>query len=452
MRTLTTLERWLKVRRDVLKDLEKIVSDEKVTFADNMDEPVHRWFRFPAGFSAELVRKTIEVLGVSNNSVILDPFAGCGTTNVVAKSIGMDSVGVEYHPLLAWVARVKTYWEFDLSTLREEVSKVVSKVEREIDGRASKLMKEVRSKPELLLKCYPEPVLAELYAIKEVIQEVEDEHLRDFLLLALLSTLRDVTDVDVGWPYILPRKKKKKHALLPLAAFKSRVRLQCEDLEAVRSKLKDRSPKAIIYEEDARRLTRVLDEESIDFAFTSPPYLNNYDYADRTRLELYFLGWASSWSEISEKIRKRLIVSCSHQAVEMGLPEGLMPSDEIEEGVREELIQKSRALNRIKQTKGGKKAYDIMVVAYFNDMLKAMKEVYEVLKDGAYFVMIVGDSAPYGVYIPTDEYLGRIGTAIGFKWYKVYVIRERGYKWKYLTETGRRHGVKLRESLVLFQK
>ncbi|MCC6019644.1 MAG: methyltransferase, partial [Candidatus Verstraetearchaeota archaeon] len=112
----------------------------------------------------------------------------------------------------------------------------------------------------------------------------------------------------------------------------------------------------------------------------------------------------------------------------------------------------SRILNKIKRTKSGKKDYDIMIVAYFNDMLKAMKEIYEVLRDGAYFIMIVGDSAPYGVHIPTDEYLGKIGVAIGFKWYKIYVIRERGCKWKYVANTGRRHGVKLRESLVLFQK
>ena len=95
----------------------------------------------------------------------------------------------------------------------------------------------------------------------------------------------------------------------------------------------------MIYEEDAGKLTKFLDRNSIDFAFTSPPYLNNYDYADRARLELYFLGWASSWDEISDKIRKKLIVSCSHQAVEMRLSEGLMPSDEMEEDVGEELIK-----------------------------------------------------------------------------------------------------------------
>ncbi|WP_257236621.1 hypothetical protein [Nostoc sp. 'Peltigera malacea cyanobiont' DB3992] len=40
---------------------------------------------------------------------------------------------------------------------------------------------------------------------------------------------------------------------------------------------------------------------------TSPPYLNNFDYAEMSRMELYFWGYASSWREITNKVRSILI-------------------------------------------------------------------------------------------------------------------------------------------------
>lgn len=124
---MKTLDAWFNAKRDALWDLERVVRNSKVTFSDNTDEPVHRWFRFPAGFSAELVRGVLRAFGVGRGSTVLDPFTGSGTTNVVAKSLGIDSIGVEPHPLLAWVARVKTYWEFDLARLRTEVQEVIGR-------------------------------------------------------------------------------------------------------------------------------------------------------------------------------------------------------------------------------------------------------------------------------------------------------------------------------------
>ncbi|MHA1632640.1 MAG: DNA methyltransferase [Candidatus Freyarchaeota archaeon] len=441
MRREKPLDIWLDL--DLDKTLARVLKNLKVTFSDNMDEPVHRWFRFPAGFSAEFAKYFIENFSKGKGTV-LDPFTGCGTTNVVAKSIGLPSIGVERHPLLAWIAKIKVR-DYDLEKLKEASDKVLGRVRHELRS-SNRMLPLVKSGPELLHKCYPIQVLCELYTIKNVVDNVEDEELKDFFLLALLCILRKVTDVDVGWPYILPRKKKRTPKPV-FEAFKEQLKMMINDLKLIGYK----NVNTIIYEADARNMY-FIDDDSIDAAFTSPPYLNNYDYADRTRLELYFLRWASSWKEITEKVRSKLIVSCSHQAKEMGLKEGLQPSNELPPDVREELIEKSERLRREKYKHGGKKDYDIMVVAYFNDMVKTMIETYRVLKPGAYYGMVLGDSAPYGIHIPTDENLARIGKYVGFAEAKIYVLRERGSKWSYIVEAGRRHSVKLRESLVLFKK
>lgn len=40
---------------------------------------------------------------------------------------------------------------------------------------------------------------------------------------------------------------------------------------------------------------------------TSPPYLNNFDYAEMSRMELYFWGYAGSWREVTHQVRSVMI-------------------------------------------------------------------------------------------------------------------------------------------------
>ena len=205
--------------------------------------------------------------------------------------------------------------------------------------------------------------------------------------------------------------------------------------------------RAQIVEGDSRQ-EQNIDANSIDLAFTSPPYLNNYDYADRTRLEMYFWGEALTWGDITERVRTRLMMSATTQInrsdydqkhllnEDLGL---LLPSMTVE------LREKIAVLSQLRLQKGGKKSYDIMVAGYFNDMLCVIRETFRILKPGASFVLILGDSAPYGVYIPTHTYLGEIGKAIGFVSYEVEQLRTRGGKWK---DNPQRHSVPLQECIL----
>jgi len=67
------------------------------TFTDNMKLPIHRWFRYSAGFSAEWVEQ--EILAHQKNRDaninVLDPFAGSGTTLLAAESVQTKAVGFE---------------------------------------------------------------------------------------------------------------------------------------------------------------------------------------------------------------------------------------------------------------------------------------------------------------------------------------------------------------------
>ena len=50
-------------------------------FGDNMSLPIHRWYRYSAGFSADWVRWLVhERCNNLDTFSVLDPFSGVGTT------------------------------------------------------------------------------------------------------------------------------------------------------------------------------------------------------------------------------------------------------------------------------------------------------------------------------------------------------------------------------------
>src|SRR5581483_9911707 len=150
-------------------------------------------------------------------------------------------------------------------------------------------------------------------------------------------------------------------------------------------------------------------------------------------------------------VRDKLITAATTQIRRTDFEDNLLNQDlrDLEPKLYKELTDKIYQLSKERLHKGGKKSYDLMVVGYFNGLLQVLKQVYRVLKPYASFVMVLGDSAPYGVYIPTEEYLGRLAMSLGFRNYHVQNLRERGGKWKHNTQ---RHKVMLKEGLLLLQK
>jgi len=67
----------------------------------------HQYYRYPARFSPRFVRAVIEAF-TSPGDVVLDPFAGGGTTLVEAAALGRNPIGVDLNSLGVFVSRVKT--------------------------------------------------------------------------------------------------------------------------------------------------------------------------------------------------------------------------------------------------------------------------------------------------------------------------------------------------------
>lgn len=425
------------------------------TFQDSLRAPVHRWFTYPAGFSYKAVEEAFRLYHILPGMTVYDPFGGTATTNIVAKQQGVRSFGVEAHPFVHFVGRTKLYWEFHFPELLREIDKLIDNIRRAIETQDVETISVQTVFPELVCKCYDEEKLARLYLCRQVIQALSPGPFHDFAKLGLTNILRAIADVATGWPYIAPQKVKKNGKTNGNGNVVEKLRDQLyqmySDLREVSSTARPAGESTLLFG-DARQHHDLIEDASVDLVFTSPPYLNNYDYADRTRLEMYFWGEATSWGDITNKVRNRLMMSATTQIARSSYNEAQLLSEEFlitVPSVASELTPKIVEMSQRRLLKGGKKSYDIMVAGYFNDMLKVFQETFRVLKPGGSFLLILGDSAPYGVHIPTDIYLGELGKATGFADYKVEDLRTRGDKWK---ENPQRHKIALKECILALEK
>lgn len=426
------------------------------TFQESLRAPVHRWFTYPAGFSFKAVEEALRLYRIVPGMTVYDPFTGTGTTNIVASQCGVRSFGVEAHPFVAFVARTKLFWAFDFPALRREIDRLIEHIhllteEQDVDTIVVEAIF-----PELVCKCYGSRKLALLYLCREAINALPPTPFKDFAKLGLTNLLRSVADVATGWPYIAPEKAKNGgraagNGVNVIEKLQSQLLQMYRDLLEIHP-VSHPIGRATIIAGDSRQRQDTIEAASVDLAFTSPPYLNNYDYSDRTRLEMYFWDEARTWGDITERVRTRLIMSATTQINRSDYDAANLLSEDfvaVLPEVSEELRLKIAEMSRQRLQKGGKKSYDIMVAGYFNDMLQVFRETFRLLRPGSAFVLILGDSAPYGVYIPTDVYLGELGRAVGFARYEVENLRTRGGKWR---DNPQRHNVPLKECILTLRK
>lgn len=403
------------------------------SFTDNMRLPVHRWFRYSAGFSAEWAEDVIEQKKIKTGELVLDPFAGSGTTSIAAQRVGAASLGVENHQFVHRIAWAKLHWIENELQLLDEATRLV-------EAAKTRQKKIDIPKSDLLSRCFQHESLLKLEALKiSYLEEAQSKSTESLLWLALTAILRECSPVGTAqWQYILP-KKSKAGSKDPYAAFLSKVKTFCADMADMKASAAGAN--ATVVCSDARHLNNLNKAKGrVKFILTSPPYPNNFDYADATRLEMTFWGEIESWGDLHKSVRYRLIRSCSQHSAADRLVLSDVLDDPLLEPIKGELTKVCRALEEIRNSKGGKKTYHTMVAAYFADLARVWKSLRPLCARGAEACFVVGDSAPYGVYVPVDRWLGELALAAGFRSYQFEKRRDRNLKWK-----NRKHRVPLKE-------
>lgn len=406
--------------------------DSSSTFINNMKLPVHRWFRFSAGFSAQWVETIISQAKELGEITVLDPFSGSGTTLLVSEKLGVECLGIEAHPFVVRIARAKLLYQTDADTYLEHIEQVIK--------RAENVQPYIDTYPKLIHECFSISSLESLDRLRQSWEKLADDSSESQLVwLTLVSILRHVSHAGTApWQYILPNQKKQ-YSLDAMSAF----RLMAESIATdMRIAGKMAASVATLIQSDARTCQGVPDNFA-NLVITSPPYANNYDYADATRLEMCFMKEISGWGDLQSAVRQYLIRSCSQHVTNKNVNiDEVLASHELDP-IKASIIEICYKLSQERHLHGGKKNYHLMIACYFLDMARVWIALRRVCKSPATICFMIGDSAPYGVYIPVIEWMGLLAQAAGFKSFNFEKVRDRNIKWK-----NRKHTVPLCEGCL----
>lgn len=411
---------------------ETSTASRSTTFIDNVKLPVHSWFRYSAGYSAKWVREVLNLQKKMGRERVIDPFVGSGTTILEAENCGMESIGIESHPFVFRIAQAKLSWDINPEGLRSAAAELLrhaEKLEREAKDLAY---------PDIIRRCYPDESLIKLDALKRALSHVDvNTELGRLLWISLASILRECSPAGTAnWQYLLPAKQKTRVAE-PYVAFAKKVNQIVKDLYEKRSF--NITKRAILLNEDCREHISIEDKWA-DLLITSPPYANNYDYADATRLEMTFFGEIDGWKDLQEVVRPYLVRSCTQHVANISKDTDAILNDKLLQPIANEIWDVCKILEKERMNHGGKKTYHTMIATYFLDLAKVWINLRRIMRDGSLTCFVIGDSAPYGVYCPVDEWLGKLAVHYGFQSYSFEKTRDRNTKWK-----NRKHTVLLKE-------
>ena len=282
----------------------------------NEELPVHRWFRYKEGFSANLLEMILHELDpeLCKNINLLDPFCGVGTSLLAAQEMSalgynISATGIELNPFAAFVARTKVCWPRIRSTCLVDLGNRVLHDSSELSLQIPPLSSLTKG------RCISRYMSQRLLAVRKAIELSGSDVNQNALLVGLAATVEPVSRVrkDGRALRIVERPRVRLAEKL-----KEKWKMIAEDTSLLQRNLSIRWEPDIILG-DGRLPTKIgIQPETIDLILTSPPYPNNIDYSEVYKLELWLLGFIQDSQQFLE-LRKSTFRS--HPRSEVAQPQ-----------------------------------------------------------------------------------------------------------------------------------
>lgn len=407
---------------------------QAVTFSQNKKIPIHNWYKYTQGFSPSLVNFLLDEFNVTTNSIVLDPFNGCGTTVVTCAYRGIPSIGIEISPLMCLITKIKAR-KWDIEKLRTNLD-----YEFNVNN-----INNINNKDlvfnEYFNKAYSKKILDAIKSLSTCVMNIKDDEVNDFYTIALLSILEDVSKIrkhgshyryldnanSVGLQKVNINVISEDADVLTI--FKNSARKIYDDICTVGG-----NPKENINIINESSLNTSIESNSIDVIITSPPYLNRNNYISQQKSELDILGM------ITDKVQyKKLVKSTFRSHTDSNL--AIDP--------RSKHSEVNVIIDNMQLEKGNNPKIPHMICGYFDDLESSLKECYRLLKVGGQAAFVVGNTRWGGVVVPIDHLLAKFAEDIGFSVDTIFVTRLKGNSPQQMKRFGK---ISVRESIVILRK
>ena len=335
-------------------------------------------------YNPQIVRSIINLLEIEENSLILDPFCGSGTTLVESEYSNITAIGTDINKLAVTIANAKLRaLSTDLESLRNSKDEII----RSFNEQRQNFHIQNQDEDERLIylkKWFLENYLNDIECLKYIIQNNENND-RDIFLIILSNIIKEYSEQEPA-DLRIRRRYKTEYPEIPIIdrfnievdRFIGNISIsrQVKEFQNINSRAKNID-------------IRELDEKNkFDGAITSPPYATALPYIDTQRLSIVWMGLCEpgNISKLqSVLIGSREINTKDKRAVEnsLRLNEDRLPQN---------IIDLCLHLNQSFIDTDGfrKRAVPILLYRYFSDMSKMFKNVLNALKPNCKFALVVG--------------------------------------------------------------
>ncbi|MCD6221535.1 DNA methyltransferase [bacterium] len=366
----------------------------------NTKQYTHCFHSYPAMMIPQVAGRILDEFG-NNAKILFDPYCGTGTSLVEANIRGIDGIGTDINPLARLIAKVKTI-VIPLDLLDEylkDFNDFIFSIRLEGQNINPKIpnFKNI----DYWFKKETQFFLA---IIKEYIEKIDNQNVKDFFKVAFSETVREVS-LTRNSEFKLYRMSKKQIEKFNPDVFsvmaEKLIRNRRGMMEYISIKRNNSVSKIYDFNTVYEIPRNIITPESVDIIVTSPPYGDSRTtvaYGQFSRLANQWLGF-EKFNEVDKRsmggIRKKEFRYFDFEPLDM---------------ILEQIAQKDN-----------KRVYD--VISFYIDYEKSISNISKIVKNEGVVAYVVGNRRVKGIEIPNDEITREFFERNGFKHIKT-IIRE----------------------------